>query len=85
MFSSEKIVLNDTKKSETPDEMNMFAFETKIRKIIHDIVTPSIVESNKVMVETKNEGKSLLTRVKLVEKRLGSSTHPIFISINLLN
>jgi hypothetical protein len=50
--------------------MNYFSDETKIRKMVFDLVQPSIVQSSNTMIETKTQEKELLSRVKLLEKRL---------------
>jgi DNA-binding Xre family transcriptional regulator len=38
--------------------------------MVFDLVQPSIVQSSNTMIETKTQEKELLSRVKLLEKRL---------------
>ena len=69
LFLEKKLVIADTKESRV-DEMNQFSFETKMRKMVLDLVQPYIIDSTNTMVEIKNEQSSLLSRVNLLEKRL---------------
>ena len=50
--------------------MNQFSFETKMRKLVYDLVQPNIIEANQTMVNTQKETQALVSRVNLLEKRL---------------
>ena len=52
------------------EEMNQFSFETKMRKLVYDLVQPNIIEANQTMVNTQKETQALVSRVNLLEKRL---------------
>ena len=50
------------------DEMNSFAEETKIRKLVRDLVQPTILRSNDVMIETQAETEVLTKKLTKLEK-----------------
>ena len=48
--------------------MNQFLYDIKVRKLVHDLIKPTIEKSNEIMTQTVAETKELKIKVSSLEK-----------------